>query len=1351
MKTRSTRPSVCSTPNPTISRLLACAVLGSAASAFAASQTWTNAPASALWNVPANWVGNAVPGDVNNTGNNNVNNDTATFNTPLFSGIGGAANPIVPDDATVVNGRSRRVGSIVFDGENVGAYVIDSPSPVVLRDAATPAQGILYVSHNGSIRLTESVANPQSIAMPMLVNLPSSTAGVYSLINNSTNPAATLSVESIEHNGANTRATRYVLDGVNTGNNVVTNLSEGPGNATGGITKQGSGTWLIAGTGLFPGGSPININEGILGVLVADAFGSAAAATVTNTGVLRLENVTLPQAVNLRKGGTLTARGSSGVNGVVVGNHVGTTATLATTMPSDVLNPAASGVGVVSGGAADSVLNTAGPGTVVLSMDNTYAGRWSFGAKINQITTPGALGTGPNANVAAGAVLDLTIMGGVAFMPTTTGFGGSGTGTAVGVNAAAVELDPSATLDLTGKAINLVYTPTSASGDLARPALHIAIGTLALSGNTFSVNNASLSPLGVGTYRLITQATGSILSGGNYAVLVSGSGLAAGTAAAIQVSGGNVDLVVTAYTPKNLVWSGGNPDTTWDLNSTANFLNSGLPSVFNNSDSVLFNATGVANSFVNLAGTLAPSSVTVDTTAGNYTFGGAGQIGGAASLAKVGTGTLVLQTANTYAGGTVISNGTIQYAAENALPSSGTGDVAIYGNGRLDLNGQNGMINGLIGNGSVDLGIAAASVLTVGNNDRAGTFSGVIGNSAGTLALTKIGTNSLTLSASNSYAGPTTVQNGILVAASTRALGVGELAANGGIVDVAVEKLIVSGLSGAAGTVVNNSTGTNTLVLDGSAATTFGGTIMDGATGGMALQVLGGSLRLNGNNTFTGGTVLAAGTTLQIGNSPANLDGAVIASNNVALSLVGGSATPGTPDSITVVDGGTITLSANALGNIWGGQFIGAANTTNHVTTQMSFGGATSFQNFQGLVHLDIPSGSIRFFNGGGISGGDAPTFLFSSNSVVVTRDAQTVRLGAIAGGSSSSGIDQATAAGAVDTYIIGGKNIDSTFAGFFRGLNNLVKDGTGTLTFLGATRTENTDGVTFTNITIEPSLVAHTGTTTISNGVLALVVPNNLVSSPVITLASPAAVLDATRMGIVSNYFNDFGAVSVLVTNGVFEVAGGQTLGGLGTIQGSLNATPGSILNVGLPVGTLNVTSGIILDNATVNMDLDRSQSQNSDRLAAGGANLIAVNGGTLTITNLGSDLVTGDVFQLFNKPVAGLGFTLVELPTSNADNSVQYVWENKLAVNGTIKVLQGAAPITGNPTNITFNVSAGSLNLSWPSSHLGWQLQVQTNSLATGLSDNWINVPGSTSSTQHNGTIDAANGAVFYRLVRP
>jgi hypothetical protein len=48
-----------------------------------------------------------------------------------------------------------------------------------------------------------------------------------------------------------------------------------------------------------------------------------------------------------------------------------------------------------------------------------------------------------------------------------------------------------------------------------------------------------------------------------------------------------------------------------------------------------------------------------------------------------------------------------------------------------------------------------------------------------------------------------------------------------------------------------------------------------------------------------------------------------------------------------------------------------------------------------------------------------------------------------------------------------------------------------------------------------------------------------------------------------------------------------------------------------------------------------------------------------------------------------------------------------------------------------------------------LGWTLQVQTNSLSSGLGTNWVTVPGSTTVTNVSIPVNASDDSVFYRLM--
>jgi len=78
-----------------------------------------------------------------------------------------------------------------------------------------------------------------------------------------------------------------------------------------------------------------------------------------------------------------------------------------------------------------------------------------------------------------------------------------------------------------------------------------------------------------------------------------------------------------------------------------------------------------------------------------------------------------------------------------------------------------------------------------------------------------------------------------------------------------------------------------------------------------------------------------------------------------------------------------------------------------------------------------------------------------------------------------------------------------------------------------------------------------------------------------------------------------------------------------------------------------------------------------------------------------------------------------------------------------------QPAPPVPTTPTNLLCSVSNKTLTLSWPSNYLGWVLQVQTNSLTTGLTSHWVAIPGSSSVTTTNLPLGGTNPSVFYRLM--
>jgi hypothetical protein len=89
-----------------------------------------------------------------------------------------------------------------------------------------------------------------------------------------------------------------------------------------------------------------------------------------------------------------------------------------------------------------------------------------------------------------------------------------------------------------------------------------------------------------------------------------------------------------------------------------------------------------------------------------------------------------------------------------------------------------------------------------------------------------------------------------------------------------------------------------------------------------------------------------------------------------------------------------------------------------------------------------------------------------------------------------------------------------------------------------------------------------------------------------------------------------------------------------------------------------------------------------------------------------------------------------------------------NNLAVDGSVTVTAVAAQ----PVLSATTASGSNLNLNWPPAWTGGvQLQVQTNSVETGLGTNWVAIPVTDGGSNYSTSINASNGAVFYRLVSP
>ena len=163
--------------------------------------------------------------------------------------------------------------------------------------------------------------------------------------------------------------------------------------------------------------------------------------------------------------------------------------------------------------------------------------------------------------------------------------------------------------------------------------------------------------------------------------LVTVTGLGAKTSNLTWNSGGLYFTYGDIPLPDKYRWTGAS-SMTWNT-SAVNWTCEGQSVAYRNGVDVVFGNTGIGGE-VELQGELLPANVLVDNDAEHgYTFTGNGKLTGDMLLTKTGDGTLTVNTANDYTGGTILSGGTLVRGNENAF---GTGPIIMNG-GTLDLGG----------------------------------------------------------------------------------------------------------------------------------------------------------------------------------------------------------------------------------------------------------------------------------------------------------------------------------------------------------------------------------------------------------------------------------------------------------------------------------------------------------------------------------------------------------------------------------------------------------------------------------------------------------------------------------------
>ena len=306
------------------------------------------------------------------------------------------------------------------------------------------------------------------------------------------------------------------------------------------------------------------------------------------------------------------------------------------------------------------------------------------------------------------------------------------------------------------------------------------------------------------------------------------------------------------------------------------------------------------------------------------------------SLIKTGSGTMLLSGTNTYTGTTTVGGGMVEFANTNSLYNGTTSSwtannitvsngatlaFAVGGAGQFSTSNITTILSNLGGTS----GKGFLSNSSIGFDVAGGNFSltNSLGNSTnGKLNLVVFGANTLTLTGSNSYTGNTTINSGAtLQVGNGGSLG---LVGWGGIVTVN-------------GTLIFNSTGSNTVWAGVGISPTIGGT-------GNLSQIGSGTTTISGPGGLlpTGSTTVSAGV-LNIG-----------VNGSQELSIGSG----GNPGMSMLINGGTVKSFNGVIG--------GSSNTVGSVTVSSG-----AWNNSRTMVVGASGTGSLTI-SGGTVTDTDA-------------------------------------------------------------------------------------------------------------------------------------------------------------------------------------------------------------------------------------------------------------------------------------------------------------------------------------------------------------------------------------------
>ena len=739
------------------------------------------------------------------------------------------------------------------------------------------------------------------------------------------------------------------------------------------------------------------------------------------------------------------------------------------------------------------------------------------------------------------------------------------------------------TLTVNSGATATIATVVSATGGLTKSGL----GTLVLAGDAAAAGGVSLQlgTLAVGGGGTAGTLTGDVAASAGTTLAFNRSddatyaGGVSGAGSLRKAGAGTLTLTGSSSYTGGTVLAGGavalGSANALGSSGTISFAGGGL-------QFTAANTTDYSGRFSTAAG----QGFVLDTNGQSVSLA-TGLAGAGNTLTKLGSGTLALAGVGTFSGDTRIAAGTLALAGTGALAGSTLDmNAADAGSLALSLSGTTFAIGGLKGSRGIDVG---TNTLVAGGNGQATTYDGVISGAGG---LTKTGTGTMVLTATQAYLGATGVTGGTL-------------------------RLANSNLIAATGTI---SLGGSDATLDIGSTTQTAATLVSGNGGSftnMAVTGSGGSLVLTGPGSFEvgpGGTVTAGQRAVVSMATLANFS-YTSAADTFRVGLKGGAAQNGLlgTSSLTLAQANTIVAATLGIGDLGGSNDGGAAQlflgqSTTLGVGAISMGNSRADSTLQFAPGTSAPTLVVRGTDGASPTGSWLVGQLGQFSTASKTSYTSTVDL--------SAGTTDAL----VTTLTIGQANCTNTGRAGTQRSSFTMGSGTlaaGTITVGRISSSGGSSGV--------GGAYAAFGSLSISN---------------------PAALVSATSVFVAENTFTGTGSATKTVS-GTISLSAGTLLAGTlargaqtGTSSvvvstsflwtgGTVGNLPGADLTIDTLALTLSSGTGTFLASGSQTITVNASPLGGAGGLAKAGSGTLVLLGthgytGPTTVT-AGSLLVSG------------------------------------------------------------------------------------------------------------------------------